>query len=124
MKTAATIIFVHDEPAFSRNAIAAIRRVGHSVVHFADPLNAYDAILARDGASQARLLITRVRFAGGAIHGIALARMSLYRNPDLRILFVALPEFAGEAAQFGEFLPMSVSLEELAAAATRLTHAS
>ena len=111
-----SVVLVHDDPRFGRDASAALARFGHTAHVFLDPLRAYDQLID----ASPRLLITRVRFVGRMIHGITLARMAIYRDPQLSILFVAPQEFSDATRRLGAFLPLPVTAEELAAAAAKL----
>lgn len=116
-----TVLFVHDDAIFSRPAINLLQAVGHRVIPFSDPMQGYDAIHELEDSDTAPdLLITRVQFENGMIHGITLARAARYVVPSLRVLFVALPQYADDARKFGEFLELPVPLVRFAAAVSRL----
>jgi hypothetical protein len=42
--------------------------------------------------------------------------MARIKRPGIRVLFTALPEFAEHAAGLGEFMPLPVSVTDVAAA--------
>ena len=85
---------------------AALEQVGYNLRQFTDTNMAWDAI-----APPTELLITRVRFAECKPHGIALAKRAQMRR--IKVLFVALPQYAKDAEGLGVFLPMPVSAPEL-----------
>jgi len=66
----AQIVIVHDDESFLLAATDALKEAGYEVAPFDDPMVALD-VLAEARAVQ--LLVTRVEFAPGKPHGIALA---------------------------------------------------
>jgi DNA-binding NtrC family response regulator len=109
----ACVVVVHDEPEFLEQLTYALNLAGHTVMTFANPLEAWDVFKA-DGTLE--VLVTRVRFGAGQPHGIALARMARSKRPGIRVLFAALPEYAEDAEGLGEFMPMPVNITDVAAA--------
>jgi len=71
-----------------------------------------------------QLLITRVEFAPGKPHGVALARMARLKLPGIKVLFTALPQYAEHAEGLGAFLPTPVDVADLVAVVERLLEAS
>jgi hypothetical protein len=114
----ARMVVVHDEPEFA-DPLAAMLGSDQDVAVFADPMAALDAL---DTAQTIEVLVTRVRFASGQPHGIALARMARIKRPGIRVLFVARPEFAVDAAGLGTFMARPVSVADVAEAEGRLLH--
>ena len=113
----ARVAVVHDEIDFLATAVSALQLAGYEVADFTDPLA---ALAALEQARQIDLLITRIDFGVGKLHGIALARMARSKRPAVKVLFTALPEFAAPAAEEGEFMPMPVEVPELLAKADHL----
>ena len=66
------------------------------------------------------MLVTRVRFAPGKLHGIALARMVKLQRPEIKILFTALPELEEHIDAGDEFISLPVSMPALREAVDRL----
>ena len=114
----ARVVVVHDDPTFA-DPLAALLGAGQDVALFTDPMAALDAL---DTAQTIEVLVTRVRFASGQPHGIALARMARIKRPGIRVLFVARPEFAVDAAGLGTFMARPVSVADVAEAVGRLLH--
>jgi DNA-binding NtrC family response regulator len=106
----ARVVVVHDDPDFVDELATAVRSDGHDVATFADPLAAWDAL---EAAQRIEVLVTRVQFPPGKPHGFALARMARSKRPTIRVLFVALPEFADDAAELGEFMPITSGLQDV-----------
>ena len=104
---------VHDEPSFLDPLVTSLRAVGHDVAAFADPMVAWDAL---NLSSAVEILVTRVQFASGKPHGIALGRWARTNCPNVRIMFVALPEFETDIGDLGVLLPRPVSVAEVAEA--------
>jgi DNA-binding NtrC family response regulator len=113
----ARIVIVHDEPDFADPLTAALRLAGHDVVTFTDPTAGWDAL---DEARRVEVLVTRVDFSPGKPHGVSLARMARYKQPDIRIVFTALPEFAEHIDGLGEFVPMPANVPDVMLAVIRL----
>src|SRR5215472_7155977 len=114
--TAARIFIVHDDPAFSQDVRSALEAAGHTVAAFNDPMVALDALEDR----RIELLITRANFGPGKLNGIALVRMLRLKNPDVRVIFTAIPELEGHAEGLGEFLAAPVRVDDVVAMAERL----
>ena len=66
------------------------------------------------------LLVTRVNFGPGKPHGLALARSARMRRPGVRVLIVARPEYAEDAAGTGLFLPHPVTVPQVAETIERM----
>ena len=84
---------------------------------FDDPMVALDAL---ESAHQIELLITRANFGPGKLNGIALARMARIKQPDVRVVFTAIPEYESHAEGLGEFLPAPVHVDDVVEVAERL----
>jgi DNA-binding NtrC family response regulator len=113
----ARLFIVHDDPAFSQEVRAALQAAGHTVADFDDPMVALDAL---ESAHQIELLITRANFGPGKLNGIALARMARIKQPDVRVLFTAIPEYESHAEGLGEFLSAPVHVDDVVEVAERL----
>ena len=113
----ARIVAVHDEPSFLDPLAASLKADGHEVAAFDDPMLAWDALA---GAQRVELLVTRMQFAPGKPNGVALARWARSSVPGVRVLFVARPEFHRDAEGIGAFLPLPVSVPQVAEAVLRL----
>jgi hypothetical protein len=94
-----------------------LEAAGHDVAAFADPVLAWDALKY---PARIEILLTRVQFAPGKPHGVALARWARSNCPNVRILFVALPEFAADIEGLGVLLPRPVSVAQVAEAVGRM----
>ena len=57
------MVVVHDDPVFIERVVEALRRAGHAVVVFPEPLAALHTL--DDPGSDANLLITRAQFPVG-----------------------------------------------------------
>jgi len=78
------------------------------------------ALRAFDGPPTVDLLVTRVAFDRGTIHGIALARMAKVKCLDIRILFVDLLERQEHTEGVGAFIALPVAVPDLIRAIERL----
>jgi DNA-binding response OmpR family regulator len=110
-------VVVHDDPSLLEPLAASLRASGYDVATFSDSIAAWDAL---NGAQRIEILVTRIQFAAGTPHGIALARSARARSPGLRVLFVALPQFKGDAEGLGMFLPLPARVPEIAEAIGRM----
>ena len=117
----ARIVMVHDEPEFLGPAVVALKAAGHDVAMFEDPMAALTVL---EGRHNVELLITRIAFSPGKPNGVALALMAKHmrpsKRPEMKILFVARPEYREHAAGVGEFLDAPVSIPDLVAAVDAL----
>jgi DNA-binding NtrC family response regulator len=113
----ASVVIVHDDPAFLEEASFALRQVGHDVVTFVDPLIAFAAL---EVARSVEVLITRSAFARDMPNGLSLALAGRSQRPGLRIVFTALPDYKRFTEGIGEFLPFPVDVPKLVETVTRL----
>jgi hypothetical protein len=84
------------------------------VTGFSDPAAAHEALLTTQNVA---LLITRVRLGDGRWNGFSLSIAGRTRNPAMKVLFVALPDYQSLARDLGEFLAVDASLETIIAKA-------
>jgi DNA-binding NtrC family response regulator len=97
-------IVVHNDDATRELATNALRDASYEVTAFASPMQVLDAM---DAATRPiRVVVTRVDFGTGTLHGAALARMVRVRQPAIKVIFVALEENRGRTTDLGEFVPM------------------
>jgi DNA-binding NtrC family response regulator len=106
----ARVVVVHNEPGFADELVAALNWAGYEVAVFPDPLAAWDALAA---ARLTEVLITRVQFPPGKSNGVALAHMARANRPSIQVIFIALPEFAGQCEDVGTFLPLPVPVPQV-----------
>jgi hypothetical protein len=97
--------------------MTALSLGGHTVIGFADPLAAWDAL---DTSRGVEVLITRIYFAPGKSNGVSLARMARLKRPGIQVLFVARPENAHHAEGIGTFLPLPAAVAEVIEVVERL----
>lgn len=107
-QTVARIVLVHDDTEFADAAAVGLVQAGHAVTTYADPGLAWDAL-----APGVDVLITRVFFAAGHPHGVALA--SRARLQQIKVVFCGLPEYANLCVGLGTFLKMPVAIPDLVA---------
>ena len=116
----ARVIVVHDDADTRQLALTALVAAGHEVVAFEDPMAALNAIDA-DDHSRVRLLITRVDFGVDTLNGVALARMLMVKQPNIKVLFAARGEHRHHTETItGAFLPLPLDPEALVDAVGRL----
>jgi DNA-binding NtrC family response regulator len=113
----APIVLVHNEARFAHEAASALSLAGYQVAVFTDPVKALDAL---ETAATVEILITRVNFPPGKPNGIALALMTRYRRPNVRVIFAARPEMERHTKDIGELVPAPVRIPDLVQAVARL----
>ena len=104
----ARVVLAHADLTLVEGASGALAAAGYEVASFVDPMA---ALAALERAEKIELLITGVDFGKGKLHGIALANMARARRPDVRVLFVAQPQFR-EYVEIdrSEFLPHPIPI--------------
>ncbi len=117
----ASVVVVHDDPAFLEASSAALQGAGHEVASFTDPMVALNAI---EAARRVEVLVTRVIFPEGKPNGVSLALVGQTKRPGLKVLFVADRKFKRHTEGIGEFIPHPVELSSLVEAVTRLVQES
>ena len=99
----ALVLVAPDDKATRELAVAALIAAGLAAVGFHDPMAALDAV---EDNSRVRVRVARVDFGAGKLNGVALARMLKLKRPDIKVLFLALPENREYEEGVGELLPM------------------
>ena len=102
----AQIVLVHDDSDFNVAATLALTVAGLDVAAFVDPTSAIQAL---ERARTVEALVTRIQFGPDKPDGFALARTARKMRPDIRVLFVARPEFAASAVGLGEFIAAPIT---------------
>jgi DNA-binding NtrC family response regulator len=113
----ARVVVVHDDTDLVEELAALLRKDGHDVATFPDPLAAWDAL---EAAARTEVLVTRVEFPPGRSHGVALTSMARSNRPEIRVLLVASPKYQREAEDVGTFMSWPAQTEEVAEAVNRL----
>jgi len=111
------IVVVHDDSLILKALTAALRGEGHDVSAFDDPILAWDVLRA---SWNVELLITRIQFAPSKPHGIALAHCARMASRDVKVLFVASPEFRSLTEGIGVLLPTPTDVPRMLRAAAHL----
>jgi DNA-binding NtrC family response regulator len=114
------VVIVLDDPEFANRVATAISAAGCEAAAFTDSMAALGAL---EAAHRVELLVTSVNFAPGKPNGIALARMTRRRRPDIKVLFVGAAGLERYTDGVGKFMPVPISEAELVGAATRLLQA-
>jgi CheY-like chemotaxis protein len=106
----AHIAVVHDDPEFLDRIAAALSGAGDDIRTYSTALA---ALIALDQPRPIDVLITRMRFPPGESNGLSLALIARRQNPNIKILFIAAPEFEEDAADLGTFLPTPVAIPDI-----------
>jgi DNA-binding NtrC family response regulator len=113
---AARVILVHNKPSLIEQVAPALTVAGYEVAVFADPMPALKAL----EAANADVLVTSLEFGIERQNGLSLARMTLRKQPSIKVLFVGLPKLAHHTRGFGEFLPIPFTAADLVESVNRL----
>lgn len=97
----ARIVIVHDDCDFLQETTTALRNAGHEVAAYANTLAALTAL---EQANKVELLITRIEYAEGQPHGLALARIARLRRPQVKVIFITKLEHRSVAEGLGDFI--------------------
>ena len=108
----ARIVLAHSDPQFLSDMLCGLRSSGYDVVGFPD---SNGALTALEAAERVEILVTRVVFAQGTPHGVALARMARIRRPGIKILFIVRPELVSHTEGVGTALLIPVTADEVVA---------
>jgi DNA-binding NtrC family response regulator len=111
------VVLVHDKPSLIEQVAPALTVAGYEVSTFDGPM---PALRELETARPAEVLITRLQFGPDKPTGLALALMTRSKRPDIKVLFVGLPQLAHHAEGVGEFLAIPFSAADLVAAVKRL----
>lgn len=112
----ADVLIVHDSKHFRDAYASALAAAGFGVRGAASPIEALDALDVRRPA----LLVTRVYFGEGQLHGAALTRMARYRHPGLPVILIARPQWAEVVSDVAtSVLPHTATPDELVEAVKR-----
>jgi DNA-binding response OmpR family regulator len=117
----ARIVVVHDDTKFVEEVAGGLMAEGHEVATFPDPIAAWDAF---EAAQKSELLVTRVNFPPGRSNGLALALMARTRRREIKVLFLAKPDYAEEIRDVGMYLLVTAAPQDVAAEVKRLLNAS
>ena len=113
----AHIAVVHDDPEFLDRMEAALSGAGDDVRTYGTALAAINAL---DERHPIDVLITRIRFPPGESNGLSLALIARRHDPNVKILFIAAPEFEQDVADLGTFLQTPVDIPDILDAVDRL----
>lgn len=95
-------MIVHTDEELVHAASAAVRRNGHAVSGFTDPIVALHAI---EAAMEPPALVAGIRFGVGRLHGVALGLMAARKRPGTPVLLLASSDDAGHAKGVGRVIP-------------------
>lgn len=110
---AAKIVVAHNDHMYSVDLVAALAATGLTdVAHFSDPLIALDQL---SHPKQIELLISRIDFGPGKLHGIALARMAKSRRSEIKVILLGEEEHRPYVDGTGELVPLATAPPTLAA---------
>jgi len=113
----AQVVVVLKEAGLGEQAAAALQAAGYDAVAFHDSMRALREL---EASRHAEVLITSVNFEPGKPNGLALARMTRMRRPNLKVIFSNGPDAEEHVSRDGVFLPSPVQPDRLAETVARL----
>ena len=105
-----SVALVHDDAAFTTDALEALESAGFHVVAFSDPMVALGQI---EYDQSFDTLITRISFPDGKPNGVSLALVLHNKNPDLHVVFVGRGENEVHTSGVGVLIPHPVDVGKL-----------
>src|SRR5580700_1922636 len=102
----ARIVVVSEDSALSDATVATLRERGYDAIAIPDSMDALDAL---ESAERIEVLVTSAEFRPGKPNGVALARLTKLRRPELQVLFMGTADFARFIEGVGLFMPMPVT---------------
>ncbi len=113
----AQVVVVLREAELGAQAAAALQAAGYDALAIADSMQALRAL---EQGRRAELLITSVNFERGKPNGLALARMTRLRRPELKVIFTNGADSEQHVSDDGTFLLSPLRPDRLADAVARL----
>ena len=113
----ARIVIVLREAVLAEKTAEALVKVGYHAIAIA---NAMKALMALETAKEIELLITSAHFPGRQPNGLALARMTRQRRPNLKVIFANGPETQPHVRHDGAFIPTPTTPDSLVELADRM----
>jgi len=117
----AQVVVVLREAELGAQAAAALQAAGYDAVAIPDSMQALRAL---EASRHAEVLITSVNFESGKPNGLALARMTRLRRPELKVIFSNGPDAEQHVNRDGTFLPSPLQPERIAEAVAKLMNGS
>ena len=98
----ARIVVVLREPELAVQTADALVGAGYDAIALSNSMTALSVLEAADSVE---LLITSADFLPNQPNGLALARMTKLRRPDLKVIFTDGPDLAPHVREDGLFIP-------------------
>jgi DNA-binding NtrC family response regulator len=117
----ARVVVVLRERILARQTAEALISAGYDAIALT---NSMAALQALEAAKNIELLITSAHFPGHQPNGLALARMTRQRRPDLKVIFANGPETEPHVRHDGAFIPTPTAPESIVEVADRLMKAA
>jgi len=104
---AVEIAVVCDDRLYSADLIAALAATGLTdVAYFSDPMLALDRLLQPE---QIELLVSRIDFGPGKLHGVGLARMAKSRHRTAKVILLGEEEHRPYVDGTGELVLLATA---------------
>jgi DNA-binding NtrC family response regulator len=105
------VVVLRDE-VLAKETAERLNQEGYRSLVLTNSIIALDAMQA---AREVELLITSVDFPEGQMHGLALARMTRRRRPNLVVIFVDDADLRSHVEKEGAFIPTPPTPESIVA---------
>jgi hypothetical protein len=116
----AEVVVVLQDATLASNTAEALQALGRNAVAIQDPMAALSTL---EAARRIDLLVTSGDFAPGKPNGLALARMTRMKRPDLQVVFVGPTTLADIVTSTGAFIPTPTTASEIAIIVEQMIHA-
>jgi DNA-binding NtrC family response regulator len=106
----ARVVVVLEDPVLSGATVAALQERGYDAIAIPDSMDALDAL---ESAARIEVLVTSAEFRPGKPNGVALARLTKLKRPDVKVVFMGTADFARFIEGVGLFIPVPVTAHEI-----------
>jgi DNA-binding NtrC family response regulator len=113
----ARIVVVLREPVLAGKTAEALVQAGYHAISIPTAMR---ALMALEEARDIELLITSAHFPGRQPNGLALARMTRQRRPELKVIFANGPDTQPFVRHDGAFIPTPTSPDSIVELADKM----
>ena len=113
----ARVVLVLEDFRFAEEIVERLLWEGAEAIALPSSVVALDAL---EASVKIELLVTCSEFAAGPPNGIALARMTRMKRPEVKVLFIGSTEFAAFAEGLGTYVVTPTTVEHVTTAVIRM----
>lgn len=117
----AQVVVVLRDALLAFKSAESLVRAGYNAIAMTDSMAALNVL---EAAREIELLITSVEFSDHQPNGLALARMTRRRRPELKVIFANGADMKPHVEEDGTFIATPTSPEAVVAAANELMQAA